>query len=61
MACVRSGVENAATCVPIPKGCTNGFASCLCMADCACDEGARSTCYDEMSLGGMIINCNGML
>src|SRR5688500_1549434 len=61
MACVRSGVENAATCVPIPKGCTNGFANCLCMADCACDEGARSSCSEEMSLGGMIINCNGML
>jgi hypothetical protein len=56
MACVRSDLENRDVCLPIAQGCTNGVASCLCMADCACDEG--STCSDEMSLGGVIISCD---
>jgi hypothetical protein len=57
MACVRSDLENVPACVPIPKGCTDGLPSCLCMADCVCTEDA---CYDEMSVSGMIINCGGM-
>jgi hypothetical protein len=55
MACVRRDLGNVAACIPIPEGCSGGFANCLCMADCACGEG--STCSDEMSRGGMIINC----
>jgi hypothetical protein len=62
-ACVRGSTadenESSEYCFPIPEGCTGGFANCSCMTDCACPAGARTTCYDEMSSGGMIINCAG--
>jgi hypothetical protein len=62
-ACVRGSTadenESSEYCFPIPEGCTGGFANCACMAECACPEGSRTTCYDEMSIGGMIIDCGG--
>lgn len=61
--CVRGSLEDPAAdseyCYPIPEGCSGGLGSCGCMAECACPEGAAATCYDEMSLGGFIVNCAG--
>jgi hypothetical protein len=64
MACIRGSLadEDPASelCYPIPQSCSGGFASCDCMADCACPADSGTTCYDQMALGGVfIINCAG--
>jgi hypothetical protein len=60
-ACVRDGVESqeGEFCVPIPEACPGGFANCTCMAACVCGDTA-SECRDVMSIGGMIIDCQGL-
>jgi hypothetical protein len=48
-------------CFPLPEPC-NGFGNCSCLGQCVCpDGGSPDVCWDEMSIGGMIVNCGGQM
>jgi hypothetical protein len=63
MTCVRGSATHPESeyCFPMAQGCTGGYASCNCMAACVCPDTPSSTCAEEMSIGGMIIDCGGYL
>jgi hypothetical protein len=61
--CVRGSVESpeGEYCFPPPEPC-NGFGNCSCRGQCVCaNADSRDVCWDEMSIGGMIVNCNGQM
>jgi hypothetical protein len=63
MTCVRGSTAYGQEdyCFPLPEGCQDGPASCLCMAECVCPGGTASRCTEDMNVGGMIINCEGAI
>jgi hypothetical protein len=57
--CVRGSLESDGEyCFPLPETCS-GFGNCSCLGTCVCPNGGSpNECWDEMVIGGMIVNCH---
>ena len=60
-ACVRGSSMNPGGeyCFPLTESC-GGYGSCGCLGSCVCPDDPGAFCTEEMSLGGMIVNCDGI-
>jgi hypothetical protein len=59
-ACVRNSKMNPDSdyCFPLPETC-NGFGSCACLGSCVCATYENGACTEDMTVGGMNVNCKG--
>lgn len=61
MTCVRNTVPDKGDfCYPTPDGCGTRAPDCRCLGVCACSSNAGATCSEQMSIGGFVLDCNGL-
>jgi hypothetical protein len=60
-ACVRGSSMNPEGdyCFPLTESC-GSYGSCACLGTCVCPNDPAATCTEQMSIGGMIVNCDGI-
>jgi hypothetical protein len=60
-ACVTGSSMNpdGEYCFPLAEGCSS-YGSCGCLGACVCPSDPDATCTEQMSLGGMIVHCDGI-
>lgn len=46
-------------CFPLPEACTS-YGSCSCLGTCVCPGDSPDRCREEMTIGGMIVRCDGV-